>query len=336
MTTQRYIFSGGLSRAMVDYLKRVPEFEPIDVLVTQLDRGSIQDMLKYKEEGVVKSLFIDSGAFSFHTGKCKHLDVEEYAEFCNSIDEHVYAIAQVDTIPGKFGQPKSQQDYEESCDGSWKNYLYMRKLLKSPEKLIPVFHMNEPIRALRRMLDFRDPTVKDTTPKHSDILGKVYPDRVNILGLSPSNDQHTNEKANFLFQCYDEIKKSSYPDVKTHLFGMTSMELLSKLPYYSADSVSHRLRTGYNKVYTREWGTISLSDKARTVKSKSNRSFIRTCDPATLKKVTDLFAHYGFTIDDMINDNAARVCVDICEVQKAMKELYFYQPHKVKRPKKLF
>ena len=82
MITQRYIFSGGLSRAMVDYLKRVPEFEPIDVLVTQLDRGSIQDMLKYKEEGVVKSLFIDSGAFSFHTGKCKHLDVILLMSMC--------------------------------------------------------------------------------------------------------------------------------------------------------------------------------------------------------------------------------------------------------------
>ena len=82
---QRYIFSGNLTDTMVEYLKRVPEFEPIDVLVSQLDRSSIDQMIRYKEEGVVKSLFIDSGAYSHYTGKVKYIDVDEYIEYVDSV-----------------------------------------------------------------------------------------------------------------------------------------------------------------------------------------------------------------------------------------------------------
>lgn len=333
---QRYIFSGNLTDTMVEYLKRVPEFEPIDVLVSQLDRSSIDQMIRYKEEGVVKSLFIDSGAYSHYTGKVKYIDVDEYIEYVDSIDEHIYAVAQVDTLPGKFGIPKKPEDYITSSDLSWKNYLYMRKKMKSPEKLIPVFHFGEPFSTLQRMLDYRDSSVKDTAPIHSDVLGKVYPDRVNICGLSPANDSHQSVKNIYLRECYDLISKSNYPDIKTHLFGMTSLDALSKLPYYSADSVSHRLRSAYNKVFTRKWGTISLSDASRSSKVKSNMSFVRTCDPATLKEVEEFFAHYGFTIDQMRDDNAARTAVDICETQKAVKNEYAYHPSNEKRSKRLF
>lgn len=89
-------------------------------------------------------------------------------------------------------------------------------------------------------------------------------------------------------------------------------------------------------MYTRKWGTISLSDRTRSVKTKSNLSFVRTCDPATLKEVEELFASYGFTIDQMREDNAARTAVDICETQKAFQNEYAYRPENVKRSKKLF
>lgn len=332
----RYIFSGGLTRKMVELLKRIDTFEPIDVLVSQLDRGSIFDMIQYAKEGVINSLFIDSGAYSQYTGRIKEINVDEYIDFVNSIDEYIYAVAQVDTLPGKFGEPKHREDYIESADKSWENYLYMRPKMKSPEKLIPVFHFGEDFSTLGRMLDYRDTSVTDTTSKPHPILGEVFPDRVNICGLSPANDSAQGTKDKYLRECYDYIARSSYPHIKTHLFGMTSLTSLSKLPFYSADSVSHRLRTGYNKIFTRKWGTISLSDRTRTVKTKSNLSFIQTCDPGTRKELEDLCASYGFTLDEMKNDNAARVVVDICETQKAFKDEYAYSPENYKRSKKLF
>ena len=317
----KYIFSGGMTERMVEYLEKVPEFEPMDVLVSQLDRSSIQKMIQYADRGIVKSLFIDSGAFSFHTGKCKSIDVDEYIEFVNGIDKYIYAVAQVDTLPGKFGEVKSKEDYENSANKSWENFLYMYPRMKSPEKLIPVFHFGESFHdSLGRMLSWKDENGKP--------LDKV--------GLSPANDTAQNTKDVYLRECYDFIAESDNPNVKTHLFGMTSLQALAKFPCYSADSVSHRLRTGYNKVYTLKWGTISLSDRTRTNKSKSNMSFLRTCDKATYKEFEDLAAHYGFTIDQLKEDNAARVAMDVLEVQRAIREKYGYSTANLKRTKKLF
>ena len=89
-------------------------------------------------------------------------------------------------------------------------------------------------------------------------------------------------------------------------------------------------------MYTLKWGTISLSDRTRTNKSKSNMSFLRTCDKATYKEFEDLAAHYGFTIDQLKEDNAARVAMDVLEVQRAIREKYGYSTANLKRTKKLF
>lgn len=342
---ERYIFSGGLTKTMANLLSNIPDFKPMDVLVTQLDKSSIQCMLDLKKDGVVKSLFIDSGAYSMYTGKAKDLDVDEYIDFVNSIDDDICLIAQLDTLPGKFGIPKKREDYIESGKKSWENYLYMRKKLKSPEKLIPVFHYGEPFSVLQNMLDWRDKTYdpsKDSRKKNdkgqvwSDEFGWIYPDRVVVCGLSPANDSSQGIKNRYLAECYDFIAKSSYTDIKTHLFGMTSLDALKKFPAFSADSVSHRLRTGYAKIYTVKWGTISLSNKPRTVKTKSNMSFLQTCDPKTYEEFKELCASYNLTVDQICNDNASRVAMDIMEVQKAIEGKYKYNPNNLKKQKQLF
>lgn len=323
---ERYVFSGSLTRRMVDELLSKEDFTPIDVLVSQLDRSAIKTMLEFIKMGAVKSLFIDSGAFSQYTEKCGKIDIEEYAEYVNGLDEHIYAIAQVDTLPGKFGKPKEPQDYIESSEKSWENYLYMRTLLKSPEKLIYVYHYGEPISALKRACDWRDESKKDVQPFESEVLGKVYPDRLNILGLSPANDTHQAVKDDYLGRCYDIISRSTYPDIKTHLFGMTCLPSLAKFPCYSADSVSHRLRTGYGKVFLRKYGVINLSAKAKAGKSSNDKNFYDWADESTKKDLDEIFASYGYTIDDIKNDNVARVVVDVLETDKAWKQDFVYKP----------
>lgn len=342
---ERFVFSGGLTDKMVGMLQQIEEFEPMDVLVSQLDRHSLAKMRSLIEVGVVKSLFIDSGAYSVYTGNVDHIDVEEYIEFVNSIDDDICLIAQVDTLPGKFGEPKKSEDYITSAKLSWENYLYMRKRLKSPEKLIPVFHYGEPFDTLRNMLEWRDPEYdpeSDTRKKNdagqvwSEEFGWVYPDRVTVIGLSPANDSAQSTKNIYLGECYDVIAASSYPDARTHLFGMTSFDALKMFPCFSADSVSHRLRSAYNKVFTRKWGTIALSDRSRTSKTKSNMSFLRVSDERTLKEFSDLLEHYHLTIDQIRDDNAARVAVDIVESQLAVKGDWAYKPANRVKTKRLF
>ena len=119
---ERYYFSGSLTDEMHDMLLAMPGYEPIDILISQLDRSAIVKAIKWKEEGFCRSLFIDSGAFSVHTGKA-HITADEYIDYINSIDDKIEVFAQLDTIPGKFQQPKSPQDYEESAKKSWETSL---------------------------------------------------------------------------------------------------------------------------------------------------------------------------------------------------------------------
>lgn len=315
---EHYYFSGSLTREMHDRMMALDDWEPIDVLVSQLDRNGVKTALDFKKDGLVKKLFVDSGAFSVHTGKAK-LDLDEYISYINSLDDDIEVFAQMDTIPGTFGQPKTDEDYAESATKSWENYLYMRSKMKSPKKLTPVFHYGESFDHLRNMLEWKDEN------------GEHIP----YIGISPANDSSQKVKNRYMGEVYDVIAKSSNPNVKTHLYGMTSLDALTKYPCYSADSISHRLQSAYNKIYTRRWGTISMSDAKRTSSTKSNLSFIRTADEYTLKEFKEFLKSYNTDIDEVRNNNAVRCVICIGEIQKFLKENP-YKPTNRLRSKKLF
>lgn len=325
---QLYVYSGGITRQQADYLLNAPQFEPINVLVSQLDRSSIQKMIEYMDEGLVKSLFIDSGAYSVHSQGFEAVSkgrfatfndmVDEYIDFVNSIDDKIIAVAQFDHIPGVFKQPKKPSDYVESAEMSWENFLYMYPKMKSPDKLIAVQHQGEDFQALGRMLDWKD----------------ADGNKFSYVGISPSNDRGVAEKDVYLKEVYDYIAKSSNPNVKTHLFGYTSLPGLPKFPWYTCDSISHRLRSGYNKLYTIKWGTISLSS-TRETRTKSDRMFLETADPKTIEEFTAIVEGYGMTMEQILNESAARTAFDMLQVQEYCRT-HPYKPTNLMRHKKLF
>ncbi len=316
---EKYVFSGSLTDEMHDMLLKMPQFEPLDILITQLDRSAIKKTIEWKKEGFCRWLFIDSGAFSVHTGKAS-TTADEYLDYLNSIDEFIDVCAQLDTIPGTFGQPKSKEDYEQSAKKSWENFLYMRSRMKSPHKLMPVFHFGEDFSALKNMLNWRD--------ENGNLL--------DYIGISPANDASQEDKNAYLQNVADVIASSINPNVKTHLYGMTSLDALSKYPCYSADSISHRLIAGYAKILTEEFGIISVSKKSRTTKSKSNMSFVETADEYNMKKLTDEIESLGFTLEEIQESSAARVVMTMHNIQKLIKTKYAYHPKNVRRQKKLF
>lgn len=316
---EKYVFSGSLTDEMHDMLMNMPGFEPLDILITQLDRSAIKKTIEWKKQGFCRWLFIDSGAFSVHTGKA-NTTADEYIDYINSIDEYIDVCAQLDTIPGKFGQPKSREDYAESARKSWDNFLYMRSKLKSPNKVMPVFHFGEDFSALKNMLEW-----KDENGNHLD-----------YIGISPANDASQEDKNAYLQNVADVIKASCNPNVKTHLYGMTSLDALSKYPCYSADSISHRLISGYAKVLSANFGVISISKKARTVKNKSNMSFVETADEYNMKKLTDEIEALGFTLEQIQESSSARVAMTMHNIQKLINTKYKYQESNIKRQRKLF
>ena len=322
---ERYIFSGSLTTSMHDMLLALPDFRPLDILVSQVDRSGVKKALEWKRDGFCKYLFIDSGAFSIHTGnygKGKDFStlVDEYIEFLNIIDDDIDVFAQLDTIPGQFQKAKSKEDYEESARKSWKNYLYMRSKVKSPDKLMPVYHYGESVDALKNMLEWRD--------ENGQPLGYV--------GLSPANDVSQAEKNIYLREMADVIAASSNPNVKTHLYGMTSLDALSKYPCYSADSISHRLISGYAKILSPTFGVISVSKNQRTSATKSNLSFVDTADEHNMNILKKEIEDCGFTLEQIQESSAARTVFTMHSIQVLMDSKYKYDATKVKKPKKLF
>ena len=275
-------------------------------------------MIEYKNRGYVDKLFIDSGAYSFHTGKAK-LDLNEYIDYLNSIDDKVNVYAQVDTIPGKFQQPKSKEDYVESAQKSWENYLYMRERVRSPEKLTPVFHFGESFDALRNILDWRGPNGE----------------KVEYMGLSPANDSPVSVKDKYLENCYTLIANSSNPDIKTHLYGYTSLPGMEKLPATSVDSISHRKISGYNKIYVPKYGVISLSDRSRSTRSKSSMNVARVADELVYDEIESYLNELGTSFDECMEDTSMRCAVTMYSIIQKVKEINDKGVTSVKR-KKLF
>lgn len=329
---ERYVMSGSLTQQMHDYLASMPDFIPLDILITQLDRSAITKAIQWKHEGFCRWLFIDSGAFSIHTGNAKlpgwkgteqptFRDWEDaYIDYINSIDEDIDVCAQLDTIPGKFGQPKSAEDYVESAKKSWDNFLYMRTKVKSPHKVMPVFHYGESMQVLKDMLEWKD---ENGEP-------------LDYVGLSPANDASVAMKDIYLKECADLIHASSNPNVKTHLYGYTSLEGLSKLPCYSADSISHRHIAAYCKILSPTFGVVSVTDRDRTTKNKSSMSFFSLADEHNVKILEQEVAECNLTMDQIRNDSSARVAFNIHSIQKLISTKYAYDPNKLRRTKRLF
>ena len=318
---ERYVFSGSLTDEMHDILVSMPGFEPLNILVSQIDRSGVSKAIEWKHAGFCKWLFVDSGAFSVHTGRAK-CTADEYIDYINSIDDDIDVFAQLDTIPGHFGKPKSSEDYAESAAKSWDNYLYMRQRVKSPNKVMPVMHFGESFGALTNMLEYRD--------ESGNLL--------EYIGLSPANDVSTSIKDIYLKEVFDLIKKSSNPNVKTHLYGYTSLQGLSKFPCYSADSITHRLLSGYAKVISRNFGVVSVTTQATSSRSKDRQSFLEVADEHNKKIFQEEVESMGLTLDQIQESHSARAAMNIYNISKMTNAggKYAYASTNAVRAKSLF
>ena len=251
-------------------------------LLSQLnERKAVMDWVQYKREHPESKskLFIDSGAFSAHT-KGKHVDVDEYINLMNEIDDAVYIFAQVDTIPGEFGKPKTPEQLAEAPKLSWDNYLYMVERVKSRDKLLPIFHQGEDFKWLHNMLEYR----------HAD--GKP----IWYIGISPANDVSTALKAQWLIEVFRIIKSSSNPNVCTHAFGMTSLNLLEQFPFTSADSTSWIMTAANGGVMT-AGGNITTSDR-----QLDSPDHIYNKSKAKLDDTKQYVKKFGFELEDLVSD----------------------------------
>lgn len=271
------------------------------------DRKNISNWQNYKHSRRTQykgNIFIDSGAFSVHT-KGIELDVDEYIEYINSIDKDIHIFAQVDKIPGEFGKQKTKEQILEAPALSWKNYLYMKDRVNSRDKLLPIFHQGEDFKWLHNILEYT----------HDD------GSHISYIGISPANDKSAKEKEIFIHKCFNIIKKSSNPNVKTHAFGMTSRWILEQYPFTSADSTSW-LMTGANGSIMTPYGIILVSQNKLNDPSHINNMPIKARE-----NVEQFVEKLGYQLEEAMIDYKIRMCINISYL-KQWADNYEYKPIK--------
>jgi len=84
-------------------------------------------------------LLIDSGAYTAHK-KDVDISVDDYINYLNENTKKFDYFIQLDTIPGKFGKPKTKEDYLVAAKQSFENFEYMLSKLEEPDLMM--YHLN--------------------------------------------------------------------------------------------------------------------------------------------------------------------------------------------------
>ena len=252
------------------------------------DKKSIQECF---ESGYAGKLFIDSGAYSAWT-KGKVINVDEYIDFLNTHDERIHIFAQVDIIPGVRHQIPSTEQVEDAAGRTWKNYLYMREKLKSPDKCLYTFHVGEPIKYLKQALEWRDKK------------GNHIP----YIALGGMVGRPTTVRDNFISTVLDTISASSNPTVKVHAFGMTSRRLLYKYPELTSADSTKWLKYAANGLIQSEFMDSGVRIGCGSLHMQRHITHLPRQEK---KRIDEVFQKRGLCIEDMIYSNANRLLYNI-------------------------
>lgn len=225
---------------------------------------------KFKQEGWKGKLLIDNGAFTMHRNGSK-IDIDEYINWLNVNDEYIdYAIA-LDEIPDTFGKFNHANEIEWCANKTYENFIYMRERVKSPNKLLPVFHQGDDFKWLSKYLD---------------IEGLTY------MCIS-ANKTHTSNRMreNFYSDCYAIIKHSSNPNIKIHCLGSATIQNAEKFPFTSMDATTHVKYAIYGWIMTK-YGLLYVGDNYAEISKDNNNLDTLRC----------LCAEYGMDFDKLGND----------------------------------
>lgn len=162
------------------------------------------------------SLFLDSGAFSAFTQGAV-IDIHEYISFIKKYARFIDVYANLDVIGDPVATKKNQEIME-----------------KAGLKPLPCFHYGEEVKYLREYIKSNEYIA----------LGGMASSK---SGAVLSNDQRQ--------QWLDEIfskyicDSEGLPKVKVHGFGLTSLKLMLRYPWYSVDSTSWVVTARLGSVY---------------------------------------------------------------------------------------
>jgi hypothetical protein len=216
-------------------------------------------------------IFLDSGAFSAFTQNIE-IDINEYINFIKEHQANLEVYANLDVI----GCPK----------GTWRNQKKMERAGLNP---LPCFHYGEDIKWLKRYID----------------EGYKY---IALGGMVPIS---TKDLTRWLDSLFNEhlTDADGYPIVKIHGFGLTSLRLMIRYPWYSVDSTSWVMTGRMGSIYvpkrTRgEWSyheeAVKIAVSSRSPSRKEANQHISTLSPKRKEVILDYLKEKGYCLGSSI------------------------------------
>jgi|GEM_PF-2553083 len=259
----------------------------------------------------VRSSFVDSGAFTLSKTAEKYAQEHggdpsafyDTPEFWNHMEKYIEFLRNPSIQMNSY----ANLDAIGNAEISWRNLEHMEKQGLSP---VPVFHCPDDFKWLKRMLD----------------KGYEY---IGIGGLTQR--RQSEECMSWLDECFSLIcdTPDRTPRVKVHGFGMTSIRLMLRYPWYSVDSTTWRygaeraglilvpkFRHGMFKYKETPHRVVVATKAKQPIRPDQNHLLLKIREPALLEWLNLIGLPFG-------NENEKGVSNDRDERHKA--NLFYFQ-----------
>lgn len=212
------------------------------------------------------SLFLDSGAFSVWSRGIE-INIQEYIEFIKKYEKYIDTYAGLDSV----GDPEKTLE----------NQKIMEKAGLNP---LPCFHYGSDESYLKHYL-------------------KNY-DYIALGGMVPISTKDLIKWLDKLF-CDYICDSKGIPKVKIHGFGLTSLKLILRYPWYSVDSTSWVMTSRFGSVYVPKirkgkyiydesnW-KVCVSDRSPSTKEAGKH--ITSFSPPEKKIIKQYFKEKGYVL----------------------------------------
>jgi hypothetical protein len=174
-----------------------------------IETGAFQTDKMYEMSKEYKSdIFLDSGAFSAFT-KGKKINIKNYISFIKKNKKHLTAYANLDVI-GINGERPNEHTAKKTLSNQ-------KKMEGNGLKPIPCFHYGEPFKYL-----------------------EYYIKNYDYIALGAMVGIAVNKLIPWLDKCFNRYicDEKGMPNIKIHGFGVTSISIILRYPFYSIDSTS--------------------------------------------------------------------------------------------------
>lgn len=227
-----------------------------------------------REDGA--RIFLDSGAFSAYTLGAK-IHLPTYVDYIKRnkdilrVEDGVLMAAVLDGI----GDPLE----------TYRNQLSMEALGVKP---MPCFHAGEDERYL-----------------------EWYIQNYDYISLGGMVGSSTKQLMLWLDRVWDKflVDGSGRPRIKVHGFGITSIPIMERYPWWSCDSSSWIQAGSFGSIVTPEFGPIAISDKSP--QRHDAGMHLSTLTPAEQDKVLEALERAGFTYERLSTVYQSRMAYNL-------------------------